>query len=850
MNKYIVSFVSIIIVALASEAVVTPDNMYPTEKETIKGMSPITPQSGYQGNKQFVNVENGKATPITPSTLSTTSVDKYGKTVVNKDMDFTDPAKADKYFSDNINDVVAGGNGLVKDFREKAKDKFTDKYGNSIDNNDPSQFSKSYIVKNFEAESKTRAALAFADEMYKTIRAKMYINTQIQCYITRKINNSYVCPIQSLNVATYGGSAKDANEEAKSKCNDGCKIHSKCLSRETGESYSVSVGNEFMLPVENLQFILNPDQVTKSFSFTYIPENVNDVQDKYFTDGLVRSRILITGVDKNDLSVVIYEKYDYQIKKDGGKIELPINKNLKSMKVYMFNSYIYDPRYLSGVALYGDNPIIRIKDVTSGYLTNKRYFCPVKQFETDARKCKGVLKTVPVGASTRSICVPNAEYLENGRSPIDGGWYSEDTCDSICWYEEECVPTYRHMGTFNDNIDSSMYDLEYGCVDSDNNLGCTKEKCKALFEQSTQPTKEYVWEKDDKVVMTVSEGAETGKVRPKVDFIGEVSTNGVSKQELFNEEMKDGAYQYMINNQTFNVTEKTVTETIPTKMASDVRVNEASSQISFSLQYKPNSDDVDINKEIFIYPVISMDVVYKPIEPLSMNGKTYYPSTDDRIRARDNIFLIRGANDYWYVIKRISMVDVYVPFNTSNGEIVYKWTPATGYTKTKIDMFNKNTKLYEAYSLAQTPIDKISFVATSDKPWEDISLFQSLGYIIDQEGILFTNNTTEKGKIYDNSNMNVIVKSYYDGYRMHIITGGVNMSYGDILASISSENKIYDSKDLKSSIMSIKPDSTYDDDRVQLFMLGRASNRSVFMKLVPQTTELEQRGIIFMLLHQ
>lgn len=840
----------------ANETLIAPETMYPKDGTGVFTDRP--PAKIYDSTESFSNVsyETGQAVikEVNASSLQTTSVNNFGKMGVSEEMDWEEPAKLDKYWKDNTDTLLNGANNFVEDFRRASKVKFTDKSGNKLDNTAPEEFSQEAIVGNFDEDSDAKSVLIFKDELYREMKAKLVVNTSIQCYITRQLNNSYYCPIPGYGIATYGGGSKDSKDDSIERCNKYCRLPTACLSKKNNDNLTYSDNGEYTLPVDNLQLPLNPSQVTQEFSFEYFPQNVDEIQDKYFDDELVRSRVTIKGLDEYGNPVTIYDRYDYPMKKEGGKISLSIDRKLQRIDLKFYSSYIFDPLFFDNVALYGNNPAVIIKNISAGYLSNKRYFCPITQFENDATKCNGHLEFLDFGGTSYSVCVPDSgDKLESTRSPIDGGYYREASCESACWESKDCVPTYRHLAYNKDNLPDSLYNLEYGCIESDDNAGCTKERCKKLFEEDIQPSKEKVWEKDDQVVTTVESGVNVGSTpRPRVDFGGELSTNNSDKTNVFVEEMKDNAYRYMVEKESFNVTKEPITTPMPEKSAVDIRVNNVSKQISFSLLYKPESVFVDTTAEIYLYPVVEMSMTYSPIKPVSYKGRLHYPEVDARIKAKDKVLLLKNeTTKKWQPFRRVFYTEYYLPVEMENGKTIYKWVPTTSSVRVHNQTYNSTSMQYQAYGSAYTPPSPLSFNPTSDKPWEQFLRFKNLGSLIAQEGNLFTANTAAEGRIYDPSFLDDKTRAYYDGYRVHLLSSvNTPLTFEQITDRLSEKTVIYDTKNPKASKVEIEPDSLYGDERVKLYSLGSRSNKTVYMKMEPKSTEESHKGIIFMFTHE
>jgi hypothetical protein len=840
---------------------VTPQNMFPVTP--INTFETRPPESIHNSTTTRTTVQRAnnavQVNDIPEIEINSTSTTGFGRTEISKDVNWTNPLSIEALFKDTTKENLNKANNFAEDFRKKAQEKFTDKNGAAIDNQNPETFNEDAIVKNFDEATQARSALAFKNELYNDLRAKLVVDGQIKCYITRKVNNSYFCPLPSLGAAEFGGLAKDNQEEAQKQCNEECQQQVQCLEMKIGDSSNFNASEELTLPIQWKTFSTNPEQITQEFSFEYVTKNLSEIQDKYFEDGLVRGRITLKGIDPYNNEVTIFDGYTYHIKKEGGRVTLRVDKQLKELKAYFFSSFIFDPKYMSEVALYGENPEVTIKNMSGVYQSNTRYFCPITQIEADATRCDGEIKFINFGSTSQSVCVPRRDILSSNRSFIDGGYYRKNTCLSACVDKAECVPTYRHLSLDTENLPPNTFDIEYGCVadDGGNNKGCTKERCRALFEKDTQPSTEVVWEKDDNRVTTVDSGVDVAdKHRPRVDFQGELGAVGnADKTALFSEEMKDTAYQNMIQDESFNVSKETLAASLPAKFAVDVRVNSASNQISFNLLYKAPSNTYDENKQLYLYPVIEVFSTYTPYKPINYNGTTYYPENDPKMKAKDSVLLIQNqSTKQWTPFNRKMWQQYYLPSRANSGQIIYKWVDTTSSVRQYTDVFFPNTCTFVAYGpgyKAGGSFMDLILTPKSDKPWEEYLLFPSLSNVLNKEGLFHTTNHANTGKTYRFADLNEDRKAYYDGYKVYLIASeGTPLDLKSVGERVNENTLVYDSKKVNGARTEIEPDSLYADDRVKLYIQGKANKQSVFMKIKPNSTELEHKGVIFMFLHQ
>jgi len=830
------------------------------------------------------------------ASLITNLVNRLGLSKFSKDVNISNEEDLKGYANNLKLHTPSAGNTIA----EQLKRKFTD-----YNSKDTTTFTRKAIVKSEDDINGSSTKLfRNMDDFFKGVRSKMANLKTIDCYVTRKLVNSYYCPLPSMyNSFFKGGNFKDGNDEAKATCENLCYEESSCMHKDMNK-------DEIVIKTHNIQisnksdFIINSDlgmmtdYIALDFNIKYkyddnITTSSNDYNITKAKDGLLNTNHKV----RFDISYYNFKLEDYEIFIKG--YELPIKDISAQAKVYLstiksdkYKITIYEPYLIEQNLTKSDEKLeLTLYTSTLKYVDNKYWFCPAKHFIEKISDCDGEVKNIAIGSENKKVCVTESSKQ---REPVYGAYYTEEQCKSRCQLRANCVPTYRHLGGFDpgtmpeeikssfDNINysdipsgydplnlpNSLKDIEIGCVDNPTNTSCTKELCTELFLEDKMPLVEKSWINDDDIKVTVANGVKIkGKVRPKIDIAGGLSANGSEedRKKTSLREMTEGSYINMIETNTYDVSLQSIKEVIPTTRAySNVLNDEGSFAIMGKL--KPQSNHYDNNITYNMYAVIAIDIQYRPMYGVYDTGTNGVQSgeTDSNIRLIDRIYLLKTTTGYKIIkikenIQGKFRKKVCKDVETTNDEgdttisevcnNEYKFAPITAYEKTIFKTFVGSQ--YVNYDLNATAEFYNSKKFSSDTRFESVIFFNSLKEIVETPGILFKKQQSISNgrgfiKIYTGEE-DTLEKATYMNLRAFNFYSQSNLSYLDLMNNLSNDDIAYSTvSKMPTEIIS---DGRFGSDKVKFNVYGSYSNYSVTADFKPDSKEEGKKTFIFTLLY-
>lgn len=798
------------------------------------------------------------------ATLVESLVDKLGLSSFSKDLNVSKAEDLRGYVNAIKFNLPSAGNTITDQLKTKVGD---------FDSKDPSSYSKDAILEKDDNSSQARA-IKTMDDFYANARSRIANLKTVDCYVTRKLVNSYYCPLPSMyNSFFKGGNFKDGIDEAKQDCENLCVEPSSCLSKDMNKDKEVIATYENKIVDYNSSIEINADVgmmarfIELDFDITYkYDDNISvDSEDYNITKA---TQELNTSNYKFKFDVSYFDELSQEYKKfmlakivtiedikSKVKIYLDVIRS-PQYKVNFYDSYKID----SNTSVHDENLIVKLSQSKLEYIDNKFWFCSATHFTENASECEGELKTVVIGSTTYNVCVTDAAKQ---REPIYGAFYSQAQCQSRCKLRADCIPTYRHLTSFDPlNLPSELRDIEIGCVDSSTNTSCTKEVCKQLFIDDTMPLVEKSWTNDDDIKVTVANSVQqSGLVRPRIDIEGGLSANNDEEQRKLTSlrEMSEVSFANMIETNTYNISANAIKESIPKKYAYEKIDNDDGYSISWKL--KPNSFDIDDDKTYKVYNVIEVDTQYRPMYGnYETKDGIQSGSTDPNIMLLDKVFLLKTSIGF-KIIKRINSYqgkfkNTTCTMKTVNGETTnvctssYKWGPIDAYTTTIVKTFLNDDYIdYDPSSNAEY-FNSLKF--SSDKKFEQFLSFDSTQQIGEVPGVLFnsqesSNNGSSFNKIYS-GDKKILEQSIVSDVRVYGIYSETQLSYNQLLNSLTSSNAYYST--FTKFPKSIYSDGQYVNKKVKFFIAGKPTNMSVNIDFSPNSKEEGKKTFIFMLLYE
>jgi len=585
-----------------------------------------------------------------PATISNSSGDvkktavSYGSSLVNNRL-MSDSFQ--EYNNTNISE-----NEFVKSTIEESKkvnQLYKESYGLNIDN--LSKDSPLIADKNV-----TNIINAYKTVDIITEQAKNRLsNNYIKCYLSRELIPAYYCPLPGMDANTYPDysniqtiddlekAVSTGPDDAKETCDSVCKQEYSCVNynilsnvniEDSNNSYTLFPRDDYSKPLE-IQLNLNRQMSVSNLSFIVkiVPnleqfnadfDSTNKTFEEYYKEGKPIKVRMDAYAYYNDKPAVPLAKNMLITIQNGTlvKVNLYPNMTMDKLILQFKKPYIYENQFLEMNSERAQTLFkkyissITIGEIKGKYTSTDLWFCPFKQIVNNQDECKTPILELNNGVSILRICTDSDHKI--GPEYTTGGFFSKEICENSCIYREECKPTYRHYKYINDFLGESdgVYKIKVGCLDTPDNTRCTDEECKALFLDSKyRPNEEIVIGNDNTKIYTIKNKMLTGVPRPRIDLQAELNANEESNSTLRNNvfitEMKDAAYQNMVNNQTYNVIKYKIGEESPRKQAYKI-ISYGPDKKSLYLKMKPDSFKFDDGNTYYLYSVLKIESIYRP----------------------------------------------------------------------------------------------------------------------------------------------------------------------------------------------------------------------------------------------
>jgi len=734
----------------------------------------------------------------------------------------------------------------------------------TLDINDLSSLTTTHI-KNVDENSSEARAIQFNEAFYATTRSLMANLKTISCYATRKLVNSYYCPLPGMENSYFkGGDTRDENDIAKKDCEGLCEIQSSCLHKEMGKDIDGAV------PIT--ETVLSGDiEITIPVDDTMLGEYIEfNVENRYKYDDTVD----IDGSDYNitkaqqalmeshhavavDFSVIqddgnytkIFTNYPLDLSETDSVLKVYFTGlRTSSVKVKFYTPYAVEQKTL--LRLVDNNLRSTLKSGRIKYVSNEWWLCPAIHIKASATDCKGEIQQLTIGSTVYPVCVTSEGQR---REPTYGAFFSQGSCEASCMKTAECVPTYRHLvGLDVYNISSDYSDIEIGCTSAPSNTSCTTELCKQKFIEDSMPYLEKSWTSDDNVKITVSSGIPSAtEPRPRINIEGGLSANGdASEREKVNiQEMSEIAYTEMLQNDSYDISNYLVKDNIPSKSSNSILTN-SSGELAMYWNLKANSHDYRDGNTYKLYAVFDVSSAFTPNTPAFANVDGAIPLRLDRT------FIIKTPLGY-KIIKRKLNVAVLTEQQVGTGAeatTTSQWVETNELMMERYETFNgDNFVTFDENSQADS-FKEMEFDGI--KNYETFLMFNSLKDLVDIPGVLFINQTIQGSgtfftRVYSGEK-DLQKSSYFNSVIAYGTYSNTGLTYKELIEqtveSEKSDHAFYSSiKSLPEG--PIVSDGQYNLSKVKMYVTGSLGNMGVNVDFSPNSREEGKKTFIYMLLY-
>ena len=551
----------------------------------------------------------------------------------------------------------------------------------------------------------------------------------------------------------------------------------------------------------------------------------------------------------NNNRYIKYDVYDenkslitsQEVKLNSNVIQITqyITFNNNSNKFYLKFYQPYEKDSITKKITTLNNKLVTLYKAKIEYTDNKYYYC-ANQFVENKSDCNGEIVTLLIGGEPRNIC----STLNPGQAS-NYAYYSEEQAKAKCYETAECLPTYKHL-TLNSKVPDWAYDVEVGCVDSEDNKLCKDEICKKLYlSNQSKILEEKTWYGDDKVIETIK-GGDIANDRPRVNALAELNPKK-DKKELFIEEMKDVAFKHMVNDGTYNFSKDTIAKDYPRQ--DSIKIINLGMDKNIKWYIKGNSYAYD-DKDYYFYVIADIAEQYynRVFQMLDEMTNTYHDAIDLGVLDRDDVFVLIDNKNNYKVFRKMEFYKRKIPIKDENGTI----TDIVWQNTKSLKIENKTFKDGEwlAYSLN----DKAPYFKKKkfnpDNLYEEFNVFDSVYSTIDSIPGVKIHSQEKDGnnleKIYTGDEDNTY-KSSLLKYKLYGIYSKKPLTYKQIINQINDKNLIFDSEHPHNYTKKINGDGMLDNN-VKIYIYGKPGNFSVNGVFNPTPQEEGKKTFIFMFL--
>jgi len=777
---------------------------------------------------------------------------KYGRYKSSVEVNSSDVSSL-KGYSDSMQGKYSDmGKGL---FQSLSKDV------GGVDLSNPKSITQSYILEH-DKNSSGAQAIDYNQKFAKKVRSLIANLKTVKCYITRKLVNSYSCPLPSKNNSFFiGGNVNDDKNEALASCNNLCQEQSTCLHKDLHKPIKVVQSNTQEIDGNNVVKIVTDDTMLGSFvqidlnnKYKYddnISVDSKDYNASKALEALKASQHYVTinmyYLDDNNTYQPVFTNFSIAINDINSSVKIYTNNiRTKGYKITFFKPYLLNKNTLQNES---DNRLKVTLDHTSmNYIGNQLWFCPSINFTKTATNCSGIVKVLSIGSQTYNVCITEAGQA---REPVYGAFYTEEQCKSQCVIKKECVPTYRHLANYNPySLPKSLKDVEVGCVKDPSNTSCTKQICMDLFLKDTMPLDEKTWNNDDEIIYTVkNKSAVPNTERPRIDLLDDMSANGDEKARKLAsiKEMSEISYKNMIKNGNYNVSALPIENNIP--FVNKVEKTDGPNGFGIIWHLKENSFDYDNGKTYYFYSLLVVDSVFSPLYgTYETNFGTVSASLDSGIQIKDRTFIVKTANGF-NVVKKILNYQAKLPAIDLNGNTVYDWRSIDALIENEIGMFNGIG--FSSYDV-NSPAPYIqSKQISSEFEYESFPIFNSFSQLSAIPGLLMQSQKSQgngssftrvySGPVDDSSSSILRDVSVYGFY------SDKKLSYQELF-DLSANNRYLVYSTLEDVNKNKISDGLYTLPNIKMYVEGKPEKMSVHVDINPYLNEEGKRAFIYMLL--
>jgi hypothetical protein len=514
---------------------------------------------------------------------------------------------------------------------------------------------------------------------------------------------------------------------------------------------------------------------------------------------------------------------------------------------------------------------IEITNIKAKYRNTEIYFCPFRQFVNTASECdNGRILDLSTGSGVYHICT-NVEH-RIGPDIINGGFYTEEDCSASCLEYKDCKVTYDHYANISP---TTLYKAHVGCVDNEQNAGCSEELCKDYFaDGEKRPINESVIQNDNIRVYTVKNKTLTGEMRPKINYDEEINSMTTNYEETFQTEMKDAAFKSMVDHQSYDRIEYLIGTPSPTKLAYNRTI--AGSATKLRTLIKPSSYDFDNGITYRLYQVLKFEQAYKPAFGIFTVDNHLVNAKTQSIEFKDETFMVKQSDGTWKVFRQVNyakvkqvkeklvcenssggydttdyVTDTYIP-DSCRRQTQIIWAELPSYRQERNVFYNPTTDSFANYSSSETVPSFSQQEWNSDLVINEYLVTNNLFSDLDNTpGAMIRsqvekNNGSSFGRMYKDDFIGS-QRGYPANIFLYTFYADHDLTYGEINDFLKNKNIAWELANQQKYRSQIDDDGEVSNN-IRPLIVGNKNKTTVDLEITPKYTEEGQRVFKFMFL--
>lgn len=631
-------------------------------------------------------------------------------------------------------------------------------------------------------------------------------NQTVKCYITRDLPISWQC---SKTLQTFGGGMNENGLRAKQQCDENCYEQYACLSVNNNPTVNViNIDNLSLTTVgsSNVSKTLSSDTKLYKITFDVEIENLNNATGGYIY-------LDITYLDKT------------QIKPLATKYRLSANET----KTIYVNDYV-DQLDIK-VTIDKSDTKATLKNIKAEHQLNSQFICRESQDISDsppnqyALKCpSGNIIEFTSGITSYKIC---ADYGIVGDNR-NGTFSTQAGCENICRKPHACSIYTGNMTT------SSLEQFREGCIAGQSN--CSTNTCKNLRLTNTPILAENVFNASGTLTKTIENSNQIqGVVRPRV-----LLSEDVNFQARTQEEWKDEAYLYMINNQNYKISSFAIGEDTEQSDAYNINISTTNSigMPKRGLMWVLKPKAYDVGKNQYMYAIV--EAIFQRSVLLPDGTKEYVKNKV--------LYAKTGAGDSFkaFAIKR-DWARSNTP--TNSGDVMQDLSST--YTENlssywEYKTFNSGLNTWVGIGSSGLLESFQNGTLTVDKPYKRIGIINDIG------SMLYTlpgrARRISSYQVSDYVNTDDGTGETFANYKVYTLNkNSLSLTYSDIVTMIDNKEitPIFDALSQGAYPKSVKNDNGGSEENINMYLYGEDTSKQGFIRILPRKDELGKKGFIF-----